>query len=136
VEEDRRLGVTEPLEVEEVAERVLEEMHPVDEREVEIVPPQHLPEVMTLEELVATLREDSGGLVDGEADLGLGIDADRDRARKREPERLPGADSDLDVGARQQMAVDSIEELHVLPRGISRHPAMVSDPGRRRRGRH
>src|SRR5438094_7207119 len=73
VEEDRRLGVTEPLEVEKVTERVLEEMHPVDEREVEVVAPQHLPEVMTLEEVVTALRKDLGGLVDGEADVGLGI---------------------------------------------------------------
>ena len=123
--------MTEPLEVEKVTERVLEEMHPVDEGEVEVVAPQHLPEVMTLEEVVTGLRKDLGGLVDGEADVGLGIDADCDRARKREPERLPGADTDLDVGARQHMAVDAVEELHVLPRGISRHDAMVRHAGPR-----
>jgi hypothetical protein len=58
-------------------------VHPVDERQIDLEPPEKAAKVVVGEELVARRLEDLGGLGDGDPQPRRRVDADAERCRAR-----------------------------------------------------
>jgi hypothetical protein len=111
---DHRVPAAGSLQVDEVAQCELDQVHPVDERKVDLEPPDEAAKVVVGEELVARRLEDLGGLRDGDPQARRRVDADAERRRARTRKRPPGRDPDLGVRAGLQVPVEQPEEREVV----------------------
>ena len=103
-----------PLEIHEVpAAGELEQVHAVDERQVDGDSPEEGDQVVAGEEVVAGLGEDPAAGWGRERGNGVGIDPDTGGAGEGKGQGTAGIDPDLDVGPRKQVLVHTVEHLEV-----------------------
>ena len=118
----RPVGVA--LDVDEVAQRVLDEVHPVDERQRHAAPAERLERVGAVEVLVARLPEQRRARRQLGPKLGRRVDARTRRPGQREAVAV--ADADLEVGRRLEHLVHPAEEVQVLQARL-RYPVWRHD---------
>ena len=114
VDEHQGLRRAQRLDIDEVAQRVLEVVHAVDERHLQRLATQQRRHIGPGEELIAGLREYLLVGRRARTDARLRVDAQRQGRRPHQPQGLPARDAHLQVGGRPHMLMHPRQHLEVV----------------------